>query len=239
MHPPAARTLALVAAPVLWRQGARVRARTPDLPEAGGPRHGIAGERSTARRLLVVGESTAAGVGVTHQHEGLAAQLAARLVDGGWSGVDWQVVARSGATARALHDEVLPGTPRSPHDLAVVVLGVNDTLRLRTVRTWQRDVARIVVALASTAAPGARTVLAGVPDLGAFPALPRPLGAVLGAHARHLDAGLAQLAGGRHDLLHVPVPTAGGEAYASDGFHPGAEGYRRWAMQLADAVTAG
>lgn len=241
MRPSVARPFALLAGPVLWRQGVQVRARTPALPEAEGPRRGTVGDPPWSR-LLVVGESTAAGVGVAHQHEGLGAQLAACLagspVVDGHGGVAWEVVARSGVTARVLHDQVLAAATPAPHDLAVVVLGVNDTLRLRTARTWRRDVTRVIDALAATAAPGARTVLAGVPDLAGFPALPTPLSAVLGAHARHLDAVLARLASRRGDVLHVPVPAAGDQAYAADGFHPGVDGYARWAEHLAAAVHA-
>jgi hypothetical protein len=74
------RPTALLLAPVLLRQGARVRERTPVLPEAAGDRSGRAGAAEGAPlRLLIVGESTAAGVGVAHQRDGIAARLAADI----------------------------------------------------------------------------------------------------------------------------------------------------------------
>ncbi len=79
----ASRLLALVLSPVLARQGRRVRQRTPLLPEAAGERGGEAGADLDGQplRLLVVGESTAAGVGVAHQDEGLAHRFATELAE--------------------------------------------------------------------------------------------------------------------------------------------------------------
>lgn len=69
------RSLALVLAPVLVRQGRLVRERTPILPEGAGQRSGIEPALPAARdtppfELLVVGESTAAGVGVSTSARG-------------------------------------------------------------------------------------------------------------------------------------------------------------------------
>ena len=75
-----ARTYAAVVAfaPLLAAQGWLVRTRTPVLPEAAGPRSGVVGSGPTLR-FAVIGESTAAGVGVTHQRAGLAVRLAEQL----------------------------------------------------------------------------------------------------------------------------------------------------------------
>lgn len=236
--------MALALAPVLWRQGVAVRRRTPVLPEPDGPRQGTVGSGDEPDlRLLVVGESTAAGVGASHQSEGIGHRLAEHLHRDGHGTVRWRTVARSGVTAHRLRTEVLAGAPARPHDLAVVVLGVNDTLRLRRPAVWRRDVGRVLAVLDRTARPGARTVLCGVPDVGGFPALPHPLRGVLGAHARHLDAALADLAHAAASrdarVTHVPVPAVDADAFATDGFHPGPVGYRRWVAQVAVAVTAG
>src|SRR3712207_5729388 len=75
------RPTGVLLAPVLLRQGARVRRTTPVLPEAAGDRSGREGATGgqAPLRLLVVGESTAAGVGVEHQRDALPRQLAAEL----------------------------------------------------------------------------------------------------------------------------------------------------------------
>src|SRR5439155_419110 len=66
--------------PLLVAQGRHVRATALKLPEAAGERHGVAGSGRVALRVLIVGDSSAAGVGVGTQDEAFAGQLAQALV---------------------------------------------------------------------------------------------------------------------------------------------------------------
>lgn len=59
--------LKIVLAPVLAVQGRQVKKNTPRLPEAKGPRKGIQENGGKQIRLLILGDSAAAGVGVDHQ----------------------------------------------------------------------------------------------------------------------------------------------------------------------------
>jgi len=59
-------TAMVVLSPLLVCQGIYVRRVTPKLPEADGPRSGEAGSGALLR-LLVLGDSAAAGVGVRTQ----------------------------------------------------------------------------------------------------------------------------------------------------------------------------
>ena len=61
---------------------------------------------------------------------------------------------------------------QTAQDLVVVALGVNDTLRLRSRRHWRERITRVLDVLQPQLAPAGQVLLAGVPDLGAFPALP-------------------------------------------------------------------
>ena len=227
------RPLAVLLAPVLVLQGRRVRRRTPVLPEAAGERTGIEGEGGDRLRLVVLGESPAAGVGVPDQRDGLARRLAAEITRRRGGAVAWTVCARTGATAARVTRDLVPIAPTG-QDVAVVVLGVNDSLRLRSRRAWRAEVGRLLDDLAPHLAPGGQVVLTGVPDLGAFPSLPQPLRAVLGWHARALDRQLAGLAGRRPGVQHVPgPPLTGPEMFSVDAFHPNADSYARWAAHLA------
>jgi hypothetical protein len=69
-------TLAL--GPVLLAQGKRLRRTAPTLPEPAGEREGIIGDGPTLR-LLILGDSAAAGVGADTQEAALAGQLAVAL----------------------------------------------------------------------------------------------------------------------------------------------------------------
>ncbi len=240
-------TLALL--PVLAAQGARLMRRVPDVPEAQGARHGVVGAGSAAGslsdpasapfRLLVIGESTAVGVGAPTQRLGLAGQLALALQRRSGRDVQWRVVGRSGFTAAQVRHQLLatltPRAPRDAVDLAVVVLGVNDTRGLTRPRQWRQHVQAIVRGV--QAQTHARSVLfTGVPRMGDFLGLPWPLRDVLDARSRMLDAALgaavAELAGVDHVPFTVRIPP---ELFCHDGFHPAPEGYRLWAEFLLDS----
>ncbi|MFD9962983.1 SGNH/GDSL hydrolase family protein [Amycolatopsis sp. NPDC058986] len=231
----AVRILSTVAlAPVLVAQAVRVRRSTPRLPGAAGPARGFVPGSGVPIRLAVVGESTVDGVGAGSHEEALTGQLARVLADGGRP-VAWQAVGRTGANARVVRDELVPLV--QPADVVVVALGVNDTIELHSAARYRRDLLEVVVSLRRRlgAIP---IVLAGVPPMGCFPVLPRPLRSVLARRSGALDAAAAELAvlpaveyaPMSPDLLEAA-------AFADDRFHPGPTGYRRWAEHLG-AVTA-
>lgn len=218
----------LLAAPVLVTQGRRVRRDTPRLPEATGLRGRVGGE-GDALRLLVAGDSVAAAVGVEDHHESIAGQVARLLHQRLEQPVEWQVVARSGATAGAAHRR-LEGVHA---DMAVVSIGVNDVLGLHSDSRWQRELGALLEALPA----GIPVVLLGVPDLAQFPALPRPLADLLGARARRLDRLGARVAArlGVHHLSLGGRSLEGG--FAADGFHPSAASHALIAKEIASLLA--
>ncbi|MGX5657773.1 SGNH/GDSL hydrolase family protein [Geodermatophilus nigrescens] len=231
------RGTALALAPLLLAQGAGVRRRTPVLPEAAGPRAGSVPGDGPPLTAAVLGESTAAGVGVARQEDALAGRFAAALAASSGREVRWRLSARTGTTAAQATPRLVPGLAGPPADVVLVALGVNDTLRLRSPAAWLRDVTALLDALAPLTAPGGVTVLAGLPDLGRFPTLPQPLRGVLARQARDLDVVLAGLS--RPGVRHAPAPPLDGPGlFADDGFHPGAAACRLWADALARVALA-
>ena len=59
--------IALALAPLLLAQGRRARRLAQSLPEAAGERSGSCGAGAAALRVLLVGDSAVAGVGVATQ----------------------------------------------------------------------------------------------------------------------------------------------------------------------------
>ncbi|WP_155371581.1 SGNH/GDSL hydrolase family protein [Catellatospora vulcania] len=235
----ASRPLAFAVAPILLAQGVRVRRRTPVLPEAAGERHGVEGDPGTEPlAVLVLGESTAAGVGVPSQADGLGPAIASGLARHSGRPVTWRVTAHTGFSARKTLARLVPQLPEETYDVVVVVLGVNDMLEMRSARAWQNDITALLAALRPYLRAGGRIVLAGVPDVAGFPTLPQPTRTLLALHARHLDRRLAHAAASTPSAVHVPSPRIDEPGlFAEDGFHPGAAGYRRWAAHLVDALT--
>lgn len=188
-------------------------------------------------RLVVVGESTALGIGCTRPEEIFAAQLAQQLADREHRPVAWRTVAAAGATVDYCTTHLLDRLARTPVDVVVVALGVNDLIRGARPAAFARDVEALATRIASLA-PGAQVVLSGLPDPTRMPLLPRPLSSVLAIRAHALDKRLADAAH-RHRLAHVPIRhlAIGPDDLASDGFHPGPTACRTWAAELLPAIT--
>ena len=226
--------------PVLFVQGRHVRRVTPRLPQAAGPQEGTIGTGPDPLRLVVVGESTAMGVGVPEHAAGLAGHTARALSGAMGRPVRWRVLGRSGATARALLKEFIEPAPPLEADVVVVILGVNDTLGFSSPARWIRSLDALLGSLRrrSVAAP---VILAAVPPMQHFPAFPSPLRHVLGLRASVLDRAAIRWARDRRAVAHVPYPSAERreipEIFCSDGFHPSAMGYERWSGALAAAAA--
>jgi lysophospholipase L1-like esterase len=222
----------------LMRQARRVRKRMPSLPEALGERSGLegAGDVPDLVRLLVVGDSTAAGVGVTSMRDALPPQLAAILAVRRGCTVAWTVSARTGATASVTAEELVPAAPIE-QDIAVVLVGVNDVLKMTPRQTWRASMDRLVDALEKHLRPGGQIVLSGLPNLWQFRAFPQPLRAVLAWRGGALDREVRQIAKRRQGVSHVAMPPVSWpEQFAEDGFHPNAAAYRALAAHFAAAL---
>ena len=221
----------LLLAPVVVPQALWVAARAARLPEAGGDR---TGENGSGRlvRLLVLGDSSAAGVGVQHQSEALGGQLATEMAKRHL--IQWRVMAKSGGTVRStirLLDTLAPDS----FDVALIALGVNDAKNGVRQQTWSKGYRQLLGTLADRF--GVQTIcISGLPPVRHFPILPRPLNSVLGDRAELFDRDLRQIAGEREDTIYLPLDfTLNTTQMAEDGFHPGADIYREWACRAADA----
>ena len=233
MTPLPEQVLRAVLLPVLVAQALQVRRKALRLPEASGPRDGVAGD-GPVLRLLIAGDSSAAGVGVAVQDQALAGRLVAELA--GAFEVHWRLEARTGAdsaeTIRRLAG--LDGT----FDVVVTALGVNDVTGLVRGRVWMER-QRLLSALARERFAARLIVTSGLPPMGRFPLLPQPLRWMLGRQARRFDAGLADLAAAAPDIAHVrfDLPLSPADM-AEDGYHPGAAIYAEWARLVAGVIRA-
>jgi len=227
----------LVLGPLLLRQAGAVRRAALRLPEASGPREGIVGEGEPRLRLLVLGDSSAAGVGLRHQSQALALPLATLLAERAGAAVAWQLLARTGLdTPGAV--ELLATARVAPADVVVTVLGVNDVTSQLSAGAYVTHTAQLWSELKrSTGA--AWGVACGLPPMGRLTAIPQPLRWYLGRHAAALDGSLREWAR-RHALGHCSLSWTDDPALlASDGFHPGAALYPLWAQRLADIIMDG
>ncbi len=232
---------ALPLLPLLAAQGRRVRRITPRLPEAAGPDRGLCGPEwrhaGDGLRLLAVGESPVAGVGVDTHEQAITALLAAAISAQRQQPVRWQACGRNGVTVADAQSQLLPLVPAGQVDLLLVAFGVNDSTSFRSSGRWQADLALLLATLQERCRPRL-TLLSGVPPMGHFPSLPQPLRWVLGLKAAALDRAAASLAAATPGVVHVPMrlDISATGLMASDNYHPSAAGCAVWATQLALAA---
>lgn len=228
-------TAKLLLSPLLVAQALSARARTPRLPEAAGARQGEVG-RGPKLRLLMLGDSSAAGVGVAEQSQALAGYLTQALARKAAVCVQWRLVAKSGLTSAQCLEHIASGAPFEA-DVAVVVLGVNDVVD--QVPSQRAIAARESIANRLRNGHGvAHVVFAPLPPVQHFPALPQPLRWVAGQDARRHDDAVAAWARTRSDVSHVPIDLPlNRELMANDGFHPGEPVYRICGTALAEHIA--
>ena len=225
----------LALSPLLVAQALRTRGRLPRLPEAAGQREGMVG-KGPLLRVLMLGDSSAAGVGVAHQRDALAGQLMPLLARECSARVQWRLLARSGLTS-AQTLQLLQGAGEVRADLAVLVTGVNDVVdqvpshramaHRESLVNWLRNASGVM-----------HVVVCPLPPIHSFPGLPQPLRWVAGSDAHRHNLALKRWCGQRSDvsLVDVDMPLDA-SVMALDGFHPGEPVYRHCANRIAHHVA--
>ncbi|MEH1167584.1 SGNH/GDSL hydrolase family protein [Micromonospora sp. CPCC 205539] len=193
-------------------------------------------------RLVLIGDSSALGVGVDRLDDTIGGQLANLLADGP-SGrlVHLSSVGVSGSRSTDLATQVARALLGERPDVALILIGANDATGLRR----PGDAAAYLGAAVHRLREARVEVVVGTcPDLGAVRAIASPLRQLVGWAGRRmayaqtvavLDAG-----GTVVDLATEtgPVFRADAGTLCHDGFHPSADGYRVWAHALLPAVAA-
>lgn len=218
--------------PLLWLQARHVRRVTPRMPEPPGRRAGTAGQGSLVR-LLVAGDSGAAGVGAPTQDQALCGHLVRQLSR--HHTVQWSVLAANGLDSPGLL-RLLQEAPRERFDVVVLSMGANDATSLCAPAQWARWQTRLAELIELRFAP-ALLVHSAVPPMHACLALPQPLRWFMGHWARQMNQSLAGALveqAGRTMHWHPQDTTTAG--MAADGIHPSAAGYSAWADGLNQRI---
>ncbi|WP_297794924.1 SGNH/GDSL hydrolase family protein [uncultured Marinobacter sp.] len=231
MHLPFWLTTALLF-PILLYQGKRARRNTPRLPEAQGCPSGQYGEGAPDLRFLVLGESTAAGVGVSRHEQGLASQLALQLHERTGRAIAWHTFGINGIRMAQLNRK-LASMDLPEADVVLLSMGVNDT----TGFTPRYQFRLQLLALRDILAPRypGPVYLLSLPPMHLFTALPAPLRQIMGWRARQLNRVYERLAKqAPEDFRYRSYPALTDVSLlASDGYHPSDRGYRAIAEVLA------
>ena len=227
-------TIAL--APVLFTQGRRVKKTMVRLPEPEGQRSGHVGE-GRELRVLILGDSAAAGVGVGTQQDALAGQLIGRLSK--HYHVVWQLEATSGHTTPQVIEHI-KGVKAQSFDVVITSVGVNDVTKLISESKWIALQKELIAEIQLQFEPRL-LLMTSVPPMQHFSGLPQPLRWHLGLYAKHMNERLAKHLERQSNVQQIVWPLGQGQRdipLAEDGFHPSAIAYGVWAETIVDAINA-
>src|SRR5258706_1258273 len=191
-------------------------------------------------RMVLLGDSSALGVGVDAVEDTVGGQLTRMLAEAGGN-VSLSTVAVSGARCADLATQVARAQLGNRPDLAVILIGTNDATRL--VRPGEAA-ASLATAVRRLRDAGTEVVVGTCPDLSALRSVAQPLRQIVGWYGRRVaraQASAARAAGASVvDLAYQigPVFRADAGMLCHDGFHPSADGYRVMAYALYPELAA-
>ena len=188
-------------------------------------------------RILIIGDSSAAGVGVDDINHSLGGHLSRILNEKSGRPTSVHISGNNSATAGALRDHVVPNLAREEYDYISLNIGVNDAKNFHTGKRFCKEFGTLLYALQARF-PHAQLIWGGVIDMENVPALTAPLNKILSIRSRILDRNGKILCEERGALAPKSNWKVIPENFARDGFHASSLGYQRWADELSDYILS-
>lgn len=233
--------------PILYFQGKKIRKNVPKLPEAKNPSGYIKTTSAKTLKILAIGESTIAGVGVDFHKNGFIGALAKKIADETNNSVLWRVYAKSGYTAKMVRKRIVPKIEETNADLIVIGLGGNDAFKLNSPETWMFQINLLIKTL-KRKFPKTPIYFTNMPPIKEFPAFTSVIKFVIGNLVEILGKRLyrrVQKKSNVHYNNEVITLEAWQKKYNlnddvniffSDGVHPSKLTYQIWGKDMAQFI---
>jgi len=219
-------------APFLFLQGAITRWKVGVLPDAAGPKTGVVGEGGNTAQLFVIGESTVAGLGARSHDLALAGQFAKLLSQRIKRPVEWNVLGKTGVTARRTIDELVPHMPEKSFDYILLGIGGNDVMKLSSPRRWRNDMTELI-GIMRQRNPSAVIFISNCPMVIYTDAIPPPSKQLLWELSQMHDANIREFTRDIDRVFYYPQPVEVPlDGFFADGIHPSEKGYSDWAAAM-------
>lgn len=220
--------------PMLLIQGQITRWKVGLLPDAKGPKHGSAGDGEQTETLLVLGESTVAGLGARDHERALAGRFAHYLGSSLGKRIEWQVLGKNGVTARRTIEELVPEMPKNAFDHVLLGLGGNDVMKLSSPRKWRNDM-RELIGIIRRYSPDSTIYMSNCPMIVMSPIMPEPIKSILWRLSQMHDANAREFTREFERVHYFPQPVdVPLEGFFADGLHPSEQGYDDWSRAMVD-----
>ena len=236
MSPRIAALISWLALPIYIWQGLSLRKSidrlNPPLEQNVRPAKG----KGKPYHLLLVGDSSAAGVGVDDIHDSLGGQLVKLLSEKTGRPVDIRIAGCNSATADELRNFAVPNIEHTQFTHVILNVGTNDAKNFHTGKRFCHDFGTLLYAL-KTRFPHARIIWSSILDLSTISTLPKPLNHILGIRSREMARRGAILCAERGAEIPDGDWNPSVENFSSDGFHASPKGYREWAKVLVAHIV--
>ncbi len=234
--------------PLMYFQGKKIKASVPRLPEAKGTNGLCSISSEKTLRMLTIGESTIAGVGVNTHEEGFTGALANELATKLKTDVDWKVYAKSGYTAKRVSEKIIDLIKEKSIDLIVIGLGGNDAFELNTPKKWAKDVQKLIktIRLKFKETP---IVFINMPPIKEFPAFTSLIKFSIGNLVNILGKELEKIVKDYENVYYYSREIISADIIKrfelkikptdlfSDGVHPSKTTYQVWAKDVSNFIT--
>lgn len=191
--------------------------------------------------IVVLGDSTAHGIGVDRPEQSFGA-LVARVLARRRGAVRLVNLGVSGARADDVLARQLPDAAALDPDLVLLSVGANDVTGWTDRADYAGRMTQLLEALERT---GARVVVLNVPAIVTAPLLPLPARLLFDVRTHRYNDRLRPLVRGREGALLVPIYEETREPFerdrtnfAADQYHPSPKGYALWAEIILRALGA-
>ena len=221
-------------------QGLWLKKNSVRLSEAQGPREMVietdcnsylVSGSPISLKLLYLGESPAAGVGVENIQQAVSAQVAYKLAQS--QNIEWQLLAENGIRLKELRLK-LQQSDIQKTDICIVSMGVNDCSKLTPSKQWKAEILGLIADLKDKACQ--HIFFTAAPPMHDFPLLPAPLSWIMGYRAYVLNQVLKGICqqGEAHflDFSGDLEP----DLMSHDGYHPNEKGAELWAESISQQV---
>lgn len=183
-------------------------------------------------RVLIVGDSAAAGVGAATQQDALKPSCCAACRPTSASSGDCSPTGDLDSPGLL---RLLQATSASPVDVMIVSIGADDVTALTTPKRWVRWQTQLAQLIEERFSP-MLLVHSAVPPMHAFTALPQPLRWFFGCWAHEVN--LTRVCAGRREapLFAYPFLSTVVDGLAADGFSSGAVGLTKPGRKASDHI---
>jgi len=224
--------------PVAAWYGLGVRKRTPRLLPPHGPQTGKLGDGAAQIRVLFMGDSSVAGVGVDDISQTLAPQVARSIHARNSETVSWRAAGANSAMAKDLRDYILPNIDQRDFTHIILCIGTNDMKNFLTANRFKKGFGGLLYAIHARW-PQAKVIWSPVLNMPDVPALPPILTWILKLRTQIINSMGNRMCRERQAIAATPMSVHSDSGFAIDRFHANAKGYQFWAEHLTRIIMDG